>query len=399
MRPGAGPTLDFHLSDAERSFCREVREWLRANLPPGWRGPDHGRPEEPAERVRFARWWQRRLFDGGWAGLHWPRAYGGRGATAIEQLLFAEEYTRAGAPNLIDIGVGPGLVGPTLIHHGTDAQRRRFLPSILSGEEVWCQGFSEPNAGSDLAACRTRAELHGDVFRVTGQKIWTSYARFADWCILLVRTDPQAAKHKGLTFLLLDMRTPGITIRPLVEMTGVAWFNEVFFDDVPVPRENVVGAVNQGWTIAITTLAHERGGAAPHARLAGELREVTALARRREAAADPRVRQALAQLGIETEILRLLTYKQVSAVMRTGRPGPEGSCLKLVWSELDMRMKEIAIALEGPYAAIDRGGTRAIDGGRWQYEYLWSRAAGIYAGTSEVQRNIIAQRVLGLPRG
>jgi alkylation response protein AidB-like acyl-CoA dehydrogenase len=234
---------------------------------------------------------------------------------------------------------------------------------------------------------------------VTGQKIWTSYARFADWCILLVRTDPQAPKHRGLTFLLLDMRSPGITIRPLVEMTGEAWFNEVFFDDVPVPRENMVGRLNEGWTIAITTLAHERGGAAPHARLAGELAEVVGLARRLGAAADPRARQALAALAIETEILRLLTYKQVSAVMRTGRPGPEGSCLKLVWSELDMRLKELAIGLEGPYAALARGGSRAIDGGRWQHEYLWSRAASIYAGTSEIQRNIIAQRVLGLPRG
>ncbi len=376
-----------------------MRAWLRANLPEGFGQPGYARPEDPAERVRFARWWQRRLFEGGWAGLHWPRAYGGRGATAIEQLLFAEEYARAGAPSLIDIGVGPGLVGPTLIAHGTEAQRRRFLRPILTGEEVWCQGFSEPGAGSDLAACRTRAELRGDVFRVTGQKIWTSYARFADWCILLVRTDPQAPKHRGLTFLLLDMRSPGITIRPLVEMTGEAWFNEVFFDDVPVPRENMVGRLNEGWTIAITTLAHERGGAAPHARLAGELAEVVGLARRLGAAADPRARQALAALAIETEILRLLTYKQVSAVMRTGRPGPEGSCLKLVWSELDMRLKELAIGLEGPYAALARGGSRAIDGGRWQHEYLWSRAASIYAGTSEIQRNIIAQRVLGLPRG
>ncbi len=376
-----------------------MRAWLRANLPEGFGQPGYARPEDPAERVRFARWWQRRLFEGGWAGLHWPRAYGGRGATAIEQLLFAEEYARAGAPSLIDIGVGPGLVGPTLIAHGTEAQRRRFLRPILTGEEVWCQGFSEPGAGSDLAACRTRAELRGDVFRVTGQKIWTSYARFADWCILLVRTDPQAPKHRGLTFLFLDMRSPGITIRPLVEMTGEAWFNEVFFDDVPVPRENMVGRLNEGWTIAITTLAHERGGAAPHARLAGELAEVVGLARRLGAAADPRARQALAALAIETEILRLLTYKQVSAVMRTGRPGPEGSCLKLVWSELDMRLKELAIGLEGPYAALARGGSRAIDGGRWQHEYLWSRAASIYAGTSEIQRNIIAQRVLGLPRG
>jgi alkylation response protein AidB-like acyl-CoA dehydrogenase len=305
---------------------------------------------------------------------------------------------------MIDIGVGPGLVGPTLIHHGTDEQKRCFLPRILTGDDVWCQGFSEPNAGSDLANCRTRAELDGDVFVVTGQKIWTSYARFADWCILIVRTDPQAPKHKGLTFLLVDMKSPGITIRPLVEMTGVAWFNEVFLDEVRVPRANMVGRLNEGWTIAITTLAHERGGSAPHARLAGELAETFNLARGLERSGvpvtqDPLFRQRLAQSYIETEVVRLVAYRQVHELMRTGHPGPEGSYLKLLWSETDLRMKELAIELEGPYAALDRGSARAVDGGRWQYEYLWSRAATIYAGTSEVQRNIISQRVLGLPRG
>lgn len=392
--------MDFRLTAAEAEFRRQVHDWLVANLPPGWGTPSYQKPEEPAEKVAFARRWQRQLHEGGWAGLHWPREYGGRGATPIEQFLFAEEYTRLGAPAMIDIGVGPGLTGPTLIHHGTDAQKRRFLPRILTGHDVWCQGFSEPNAGSDLANCRTRAELEGDEFRVTGQKIWTSYARFADWCILIVRTDPQAPKHKGLTFLLVDMKSPGITIRPLVEMTGVAWFNEVFFDDVRVPRENMVGLLNEGWTIAITTLAHERGGSAPHARLAGELHATMDLARARgDAARDPRYRQRLAQAYIETEVVRLVAYKQVSDVMRTGQPGPEGSYLKLLWSETDLRMKELAIEMEGPYATIERGDPHAIDGGRWQYEYLWSRAATIYAGSSEVQRNIIAQRVLGLPRG
>jgi len=300
---------------------------------------------------------------------------------------------------MIDIGVGPGLVGPTLIHHGTEAQKRRFLPKILAGEEIWCQGFSEPNAGSDLAACRTRADLRGDFFHVTGQKIWTSYARFADWCILVTRTDFQAPKHKGLTFLLVDMKTPGITIRPLVEMTGVAWFNEVFFDDVRVPRENMVGALNDGWQIAITTLAHERFGSAPHARIAGEMRDVMALARQTGAVGDRRWRQRLAQSFIETEIVRLLVYKQVTEVMRRGQPGPEGSYLKLVWSETDQRLKDLAIELQGPYGALARGAARALDAGRWEYEYLWARAASIYAGTSEVQRNVISQRVLGLPRG
>jgi alkylation response protein AidB-like acyl-CoA dehydrogenase len=396
--------MDFRLTPDEAGFQRRVRDWLEASLPPGWGTPAFRKAEDPAEKVRFARWWQGRLHEGGWSGLHWPREYGGGGATPIELFLFAEEYTRRGAPPMIDIGVGPSLVGPTLIHHGTEAQKRRFLPPILTGEEMWCQGFSEPNAGSDLAACRTRARLEGDVFHVTGQKIWTSYARFADWCILLVRTDAQAPKHAGLSFLLVDMRSPGITIRPLVEMTGVAWFNEVFLDDVRVPREHMVGALNQGWSIAITTLAHERGGSAPHARLAGEMRDVLDLARRvardgGPVARHPGWRQRLAQSWIETEVLRLLAWKQVSETMRGGRPGPEGSYLKIVWSETDMRMKELALELEGPYAALARGAARAIDEGRWEYEYLWSRAASIYAGTSEVQRNIVAQRVLGLPRG
>jgi len=395
--------VDFRLSDDEARFRQEVHDWLVANLPEGWGTPAYAKPTEPADKVAFARQWQRRLYDGGWAGLQWPREYDGRGATPIEQFLFAEEYTRVGAPPMIDLGVGPGLVGPTLIHHGTAAQKTRFLPKILRGEEVWCQGFSEPGAGSDLAACRTRADLEGDVFRVNGQKIWTSYARFADWCILLVRTDFDVPKHKGLSFLLLDMKTPGITIRPLVEMTGVAWFNEVFFDDVRIPRDNMVGELNQGWHIAITTLAHERGGAAPHARLAGELRDLVSVAQRIErngapVTQDRRYRQRLAQAFIETEVVRLVAYKQVSDIMRQGQPGPEGSYLKLLWSESDMRMKELGIELQGPYGAIDRGDDHAIDDGRWQYEYLWSRAASIYAGSSEVQRNIIAQRVLGLPR-
>jgi alkylation response protein AidB-like acyl-CoA dehydrogenase len=396
--------MEFRLNDEEARFQRAVRDWLRANLPQGWGTPAYRKPETPAEKVAFMRRWYRQLHDGGWAGLHWPKEYGGRGATPIEQFLFAEEYTRQGAPAMIDIGVGPGLTGPTLIHHGTDEQKRRFLPAILKGEEVWCQGFSEPNAGSDLANCRTRADLVGDHFHVNGQKIWTSYAQHADWCILIVRTDPNAPKHKGLTFLLLDMKTPGITVRPLVEMTGVAWFNEVFFDDVRIPRTMMVGELNRGWDIAITTLSHERGGSAPHARLFAELDDMIALAKRlerdgRPVTANPMVRQRLAQSYIETDIVRLVAWRQVSEMMRSGQPGPEGSYLKLLWSESDMRMKELGIELEGPYAAIDRGSPQAVDGGRWQYEYLWSRAASIYAGTSEVQRNIIAQRVLGLPRG
>jgi alkylation response protein AidB-like acyl-CoA dehydrogenase len=244
--------------------------------------------------------------------------------------------------------------------------------------------------------------VDGDSIVVSGQKIWTSFAQFADWCILVVRTDPRAArKHDGLTFLLVDMRSPGITIRPLVEMTGEAWFNEVFFDAVRVPRANVVGAIDRGWEVVLTTLAHERGGTAPHARLRRELHGLVALARRGAPAAarDPRTRQQLAQLAIEVQLARLTAYRNVTVMQRTGRPGPEGSILKLFWSELEQRLMEIAAEILGPYAALAHGEPRAPDGGMWARELLWTRSATIYAGTSEVQRNIIAQRVLGLPRG
>jgi alkylation response protein AidB-like acyl-CoA dehydrogenase len=395
--------MDFRLTPEEEAFREEIRSWLRANLPPGWGTAAFRPPDTMEAKIGFAKRWQRKLYDGGWAGLSWPKAYGGRGATLVEQLVFSEEYAAARAPDLIDIGVGPALAGPTIIHCGTDEQKRRFLPRILTGEEIWCQGFSEPGAGSDLAACRTRADLRGDYAYITGQKIWTSYARFADWCILLARTDPHAPKHKGLTFFLVDMKSPGITIRPLVEMTGVAWFNEVFFDEVRVPRTMIVGGIDTGWQVAITTLMHERGGSSPHTRLRKDLEEIIRLAKGlnyagRPAAADPRIRQELAQHYIEIEALKYTAYRQVSTLAKGGQPGPEGSIVKLLWSELDMRMKETAIAIEGPYAAVAAGSPHAVAGGKWQHEYLWARAASIYAGTSEIQRNIIAQRVLGLPR-
>jgi alkylation response protein AidB-like acyl-CoA dehydrogenase len=395
--------MDFAVSPAEGAFRARVREWLRANLPEGWGTAAYPKPRSPAEKVAFAQRWQRRLYDGGWAGLSWPKEYGGQALSPLQQMLFHEEYFAAGAPDMIDIAIGPGLTGPTLIHHGTEAQKQRFLEPILRGDEVWCQGFSEPGAGSDLAALRTRGEMKGDHLVVNGQKVWTSYARYAHWCILIVRTDPDAPKHRGLTFALLDMKTPGISIRPLVEMTGVAWFNEVFFDNVVIPRDMIVGEVNRGWEIAITTLSHERGTVVPYQRLRHHLEGVLALARRlsKDAppAADPLARQRLAQLAIDAEVLRVSAYRNITQIMRSGRPGPEGSMLKLLCSELEQRIMETATWISGAYAQLDEHAPQAYDEGRWQYGYLWSRAATIYAGTSEVQRNIIAQRVLGLPRG
>lgn len=394
--------MDFSHSPEEENFRAVVRDWLARHLPKDWTKPGFRKPSTQEERVAFARSWQRTLYEGGWAGLSWPRRFGGRELGLLEQLVFHEEYVAAGAPDLIDIGVGPSLTGPTLIRHGTDWQRERFLGPILRGEELWCQGFSEPSAGSDLAALQTRAELDGDDLVVNGQKVWTSYARFADWCILLARTDPGAPKHRGITFLLLDMRSPGIKVQPLVEMTGVAWFNEVFLEDVRVPRRFVVGEIGDGWNVCLTTLGHERFATTPYVRLQRDLRALADLARLRGGdtpiAADPVFRQRIAQLAVEARILQLNVYRSISERVRTGRPGPEGSMLKLFWSELEQRLMETAASVQGIFATLDETAPQSLDRGHWQYGLLWSRAATIYAGTSEVQRNILSQRVLGLPR-
>lgn len=396
--------MDLHLSPSEEAFRQEVRAWLEQNLPPGWGTPSFRAPRTAEDQVAFAREWQKKLFEGGWAGLTWPKEYGGRGATVIEQLIYNEEYARLAAPDILCLKIGLSLVGPTLIACGTEEQKRRFLQPILKGEEIWCQGFSEPNAGSDLASVRTRAELRGNEFVVTGQKIWTSVARYADWCMLVTRTRFGGPKHHGLTFLLVDMKSPGIRVRPLREMTGEAWFNEVFFEEVRVPRSHVVGEIDRGWDVVLTTLGHERAGTTPHVRLQAEARRLARLARLvprggQTAAQDMVVRQKVAQSLIETHILRLSAYRNVTRLSRTGVPGPEGSILKLFWSELEQRLKDTAFEVLGMAGTLMEEDPRSVDGGFWSHELLWSRSATIYAGTSEIQRNIIAQRVLGLPRG
>jgi len=385
--------MDFQLNAEEADFRTRLRRWLEATLPLRDR-----LPRDAAERVALSRRWQRKLSEGGWAGVSWPVAYGGMGADTIHQLIFNEECIRAGAPDSLNLSVALGLVGPTLIHCGTEAQRKRFLPPILCAEHIWCQGFSEPNAGSDLAAVKMRGDVRGDGIVVNGQKIWTSFAQHSDWCILVVRSNQNLSRHKGLTFLLVDMKSAGITIRPLVEITGEAWFNEVFFDDVVVPLENVVGEVDCGWDVVMTTLMHERGGAAPHARLLQEQRRLETLARDRGRSTEPPLRQRLAQLATEVKIAQLTAYRNASAIVRTGEPGPEGSMLKLLWSELEQRIMDCAFAVLGESAVLLEGDPRAEADGVWAHDLLWTRAASIYAGTSEIQRNIIAQRVLGLPR-
>jgi alkylation response protein AidB-like acyl-CoA dehydrogenase len=377
--------MDFSYTPAEQAFRAELRAWLAANVP---REP---LPETLEAEAAYLTAWQRRCFDAGWAAVHWPREYGGRGATLTETAIYQEEMARARAPQMMN-RVGINNVGPTLIAHGSEAQRRRYLAKILSAEEIWCQLYSEPNAGSDLAAVRTRAERHGDHFVVDGQKVWTSYAQFAAFGILLARTDPAAPAHRGISCLLVDMRTPGIIIRPLRQLTGSAEFSETFFDHVVVPRENLIGPENEGWKVATTTLAHERGTAFSfkeqvlHRIYADELGE---LLRARGRAADPSLRQRYAARVIDVEIMRLHNCRTMTRLARGELPGAESSIVKLFWADLTQELTALALEALGPDAQL---------GGRWQQRMLWSRCASIAGGTNEIQRNIIAQRVLGLPR-
>ncbi len=387
--------MDLGLTPSEQKFRDELRAWLKANLP----GKMVKTVETTAAYHQYLKAWQRRLYEGGYAGVNWPKEYGGRGATFIEQAIFQEELALADAPERMGT-IGQGLVGPTIIAVGTDEQKKRYLPGILAGDEVWCQGFSEPNAGSDLASLETKGVRDGDDFVVNGQKIWTSYAHIADQCLLVVRTDTSAPKHKGLTCLLVDMKSPGISVRPLKMMSGDSGFNEMFFSNVRVPIKHVLGKVNDGWNVAITALSNERAnlGTGLYVVFKRNFEAVLQHARGIKhnglpAIEDPVLRQRLAQAYVDLEVFRLNTTRSLSNLNKTGAPGPEGSIQKLYWSELNQRSAQIAMEVLGPYAQLSN-----FDDGRWVYNYLRSRGNTIEAGTSEVQRNIIAQRVLGLPR-
>ena len=393
--------MDFRPSPAEEAFRREVSAWLDANVPADF-DPDRFEFGMSADE-RFA-WqldWHRRLHAGGWVGLHWPREYGGRGATLMEQVVFADELARRRLPPGANM-LGILLVGPTLMQWGSEAQKRRFLPSILSAEEIWCQGYSEPNAGSDLASLETRAVPDGDAFVVNGQKVWTSGAHRAHWMILLARTDPRAPKHRGISYLLVEMRSPGITVRPLVQMTGSAGFNEVFFEDVRVPRANLVGELNHGWDVAMTTLMFERAGLGSDLRFEGVLEALIAAARSvsrggRPAIEDAAVRDQIARFAIEAAALRYGGYRQLTKRLRGQPPGPEGSMAKLVASELNLRIAEWTVALLGAPGQLETHAPGEPPG-HWLARALMARAHTIAGGTSEIQRNILAERVLGLPR-
>ncbi len=396
--------MDLSDSREETEFRLKARKWLEQNRPAGMADRGFALPIDQ-QSIRTVRDWQRRLYDAGYLGIAWPAEYGGQGKTIIESAIFNEEMARVRAPApLNELGLSMG--GPTILEHGTDEQKKRFVKKILTCEEVWCQGFSEPGSGSDLAALGTRATLEGDEFVVNGQKVWTSLGHIADWCMLLVRTDPNAPKHRGISYLLVDMHSPGITVQPLKQMTGEAEFNQIFFEDVRVPRKNLLGPLNGGWGVAITTLMNERAtlSLATVMRFRNTFEDLAELARRvlrdHTCSLTPTlVRQALAQFYVELESMKYLAYRNFSRLKRGGTPGPEGSISKVLWSELNQRMNEFALVLQGPRAVLAEGSSELLDHGRWQYGLLRSRGNTIEEGTSEIQRGIIAERLLGLPKG
>jgi alkylation response protein AidB-like acyl-CoA dehydrogenase len=378
--------MDFAFTPEQARFRDELRAWLHESLAVEAAPlPAMG----AAEGVERRRRWQRRVAEAGYAGVSWPTQYGGRGLSLIESMIVNEEMARAKAPDLINV-IGLNMAGPTIIHHGTEEQKARYLAPILDATEIWCQGFSEPNSGSDLASLQTRAVPDGDdCFVVNGQKVWTTLGHVAKWCILLTRTGSAGEKHAGLTYLIVDMESPGVEVKPLVQMTGDAEFNEIYFTDVRVARENLLGGVGEGWRVAMTTLMHERAtlGVALQVRSRIAFDDLATLAR---GADGPLLRQKLAQLYIETEAMRFNGYRGLTGMLRGEPPGPEGTINKLMWSEVNQRLMDTAMEVLGPAALLG--------GDRWSYQFLRSRANSIEGGTSEVLRNILAERVLGLPR-
>jgi alkylation response protein AidB-like acyl-CoA dehydrogenase len=381
--------MDLRPTPPQEAFRAELRDWLGANLPWEYGKGLPPRFDDLGEEVTFLRLWQAKLAAGGWVGVAWPAAYGGREAGPVEHFIVQEELARARAPEMVG-RIGINLAGPTLLTHGTDEQKGRWLSRILSAQDLWCQLFSEPGAGSDLASVTTRATPTDGGWLLNGQKVWTSYAQFADWGICLARSDPDAPKHKGISYLVVDMRAAGVEVRPLVQLTGDAEFNEVFFTDVFVPEAQLVGPLHGGWRVANSTLSHERGTnprqLVIHLQL---LEELLRLAERQGAFDDECLRQRLAQAYVEVRLFQLHNWRSVSRLARGEQPGPEGSSLKLYWSEMSKRLHDVALDVVGPSAPLS---------GQWQRSWLYYQAASIWAGTNEIQRSIIGERVLGLPR-
>lgn len=397
------PAVDLTPTEEQEALRAECRSWLHEHLPWEYGTGLPPRFESLEEEVAFGRRWQSELAAGRWVGVTWPTELGGRGAGALAHFVVQEELARARAPELVG-RIGVNLVGPTLLAHGTPDQQQRWLPHILRADVLFCQLFSEPDAGSDLAAVQTRAERDDSVgeaggWRLSGQKVWTSYAQFADWGLCLARTDPTVAKQAGITAFVVDMRAPGVEVRPLKQITGESDFNEVFLTDVAVPDDCVVGAVDDGWRVSSSTLTHERG-TNPRQQVihAQHLEELLKLAAERAAFADHRTAQRLAEAFVEVKLFQLHNWRSLSR-LEAGRPvGPEGSALKLYWSEMSQRLHRLALDLLGPAAALGRGADANPGDGEWQRSWLYYQAASIFAGTNEIQRTILGERVLGLPR-
>jgi len=376
--------VDLTLTQEEEAFRDEVRSWLGDNNP----GPE---PEGEEAKFLFRRDWQLKMHEGGWVGISWPKEYGGRGASLIEQAIFSEEMARQKAPAPANV-LGLVMGGPVVIAHGTEDQKERFLEPILSASEIWCQGFSEPESGSDLASLKTKAVRDNGGWRVSGQKVWTTYAHEAKWCMLLTRTDADAPKHKGLTYFICDMEQDGVEVRPLRQITGEAEFNEIFFEGAHVDDDNLIGGEGNGWMVAITTLMNERAGlgAASAISVRRDLDELIEMINERGLGEDPVIRQRIAELKIGVEALRLGSLRALTQQMKVGIPGPEGSIAKWEWAMLNQKLTELAADILGAEALRP--------GSEWSYRLLRSRANSIEGGTTDVMKNIVAERVLGLPR-
>lgn len=393
--------MDFAYTESELAFQKELRAWLEENLPEGWLEGKRVIPEDDNQKAAFLRDWYRKLAEGRWAGISWPKEYGGRGASLMEEVIYEQEMARVKAPPALNI-IGTAMVGPTLLQIGTDYQKERYIEKILNGEEIWCQGYSEPNAGSDLAAIQTKAVKKGDKWIINGQKIWTSYAHLADRCFLLARTENTGKKHEGITAFLVDMHQEGVETRTIRSINDRRDFNEMFFNDAIAYDADIVGEVNQGWKVSLILLSHERVGVARQTfRLQKQFEELVELAKSmkkngRPLAADPLVRQNLAIFRTKTKALLFNYYRHLTTTIRTGRPGPEGSMDKLASSELGQEMLAYAISLQGASGTLWKGDA-SVDQ-NWQQEYLRSFAYTIEGGTSEIQKNIVGERILGLPK-
>ena len=397
--------MDFSSTAEEKAFRQKARDWIGDNVPGDWGSEKWPIPSDENEANKATMDWMLKLHEGGWAGITWPKAYGGLESTPTEQFIWQEEmskYLTPPAPNTI----GVGMAGPTIMAHGSEEQKERHLEKILSGEEIWCQGFSEPNAGSDLAGLKTAAILDGDEYVLNGQKTWTSVAHIADWCILLTRTDSSGSKHAGMTYFIVDMHTPGIEVRPLRQITGSAEFNEVFFDDVRVPAENVLGGVDNGWMVAITTLMHERLNIAAllYGRIKRSLEDVVALTKKikrngRPLCEDSAVRAKLAYFYTSVETQRLNNLRMRANAGASHDPGPIGSIFKLIWAKANQDLLEMGYDVLGPHAGLlPDSAAHTDDIGSWAFHFLRARANSIEGGTTEILKNITGERVLGLPR-